>query len=86
MNAAEIPGVGALPVLLAYHINLLRDRHEAAWLAGRRPRIEDVLTLEASRGGRSCYGSCWPPSWRPAGAGRGAGPPGYRDRFPATPR
>jgi eukaryotic-like serine/threonine-protein kinase len=50
MNTAEIPGVGALPVLLAYHINLLCDRHEAAWLAGRRPRIEDIMTLEAEPG------------------------------------
>jgi hypothetical protein len=47
MTIAEIAGVGSLPVLLAYHINLLRDLHEAAWLAGRRPRIEEVLTLEA---------------------------------------
>jgi eukaryotic-like serine/threonine-protein kinase len=46
MNLADIPGVGSVPVLLAYHINLLCDRHEAAWRAGGRPRIEDVLTLE----------------------------------------
>ena len=50
MNCAEIPGVGSLPVLLAYHINLLSDHHEAAWRAGRRPRIEDFLTLEAEPG------------------------------------
>src|SRR5262249_20145180 len=50
MSIADIPGVGSLPVLLAYHINLLCDRHEAAWLAGRRPRIEDVLTLEEAPG------------------------------------
>ncbi len=31
MNSTEIPGVGSLPVLLAYHINLLSDHHEAAW-------------------------------------------------------
>ncbi len=50
MNMADIPGVGSLPMLLAYHINLLSDRHEAAWRAGRRPRIEDFLTLEAEPG------------------------------------
>ena len=33
MNIAEIPGVGSLPALLAYHINVLCDRHEAAWRA-----------------------------------------------------
>jgi WD40 repeat protein/serine/threonine protein kinase len=47
MNIADIPGVGALPVRLAYRLNLLCDRHEAAWRAGGRPRIEDVLTPEA---------------------------------------
>ncbi len=31
MNIADIPGVGSLPVLLAYHINLVSDHHEAAW-------------------------------------------------------
>jgi len=46
MNLADIPGVGSLPAFLAYHINLLCDRHEAAWRAGRRPRIEDFLTQE----------------------------------------
>lgn len=50
MSVAEIPGVGSLPVLLAYHINLLCDRHEAAWRAGRRPRIEDILSLEDEPG------------------------------------
>ena len=50
MTIEEIPGVGSLPVLLAYHINLLCDRHEAAWSAGRRPLIEDVLTLEDEPG------------------------------------
>ncbi len=45
MNAADLPGVDALPVLLALQINRLSDRHEAAWRAGRRPRIEDNLTL-----------------------------------------
>jgi tetratricopeptide (TPR) repeat protein len=50
MSTAEIPGVGSLPVLLAYHINVLCDRHEAAWRAGRRPRIEDVLALEDEPG------------------------------------
>jgi eukaryotic-like serine/threonine-protein kinase len=50
VNDADVPGVGSLPVLLAYHINLLSDHHEAAWRAGRRPRIEDFLTLEAEPG------------------------------------
>jgi len=50
MNSADIPGVGSLPALLAYHINLLCDHHEAAWRAGRRPRIEDFLTQEGDPG------------------------------------
>jgi eukaryotic-like serine/threonine-protein kinase len=50
MNLADLPGVDALPVLLALHINRLCDRHEAAWRAGARPRIEDVLTLEDEPG------------------------------------
>jgi len=50
MNIADIPGVGSLPVMLAYHINLLCDHHEAAWRTGRRPRIEDLLTLESEPG------------------------------------
>src|SRR6516162_9528256 len=50
MKIADIPGVGSLPVLLAYHINLMCDRHEAAWRAGRRPRIEDFLTPEEEPG------------------------------------
>ncbi len=31
MNIPYIPGVGSLPAVLAYHINLLSDHHEAAW-------------------------------------------------------
>ena len=50
MNIADLPGVGSLPALLAYHVNLLSDHHEAAWRAGRRPRIEDYLTLEDEPG------------------------------------
>ena len=50
MNVADLPGVDALPVLLAFQINRLSDRHEAAWRAGRRPRIEDDLTLEDEPG------------------------------------
>jgi serine/threonine protein kinase len=46
MSRAESSGIGGLPVPLAYHINRVCDGHEAAWRAGRRPRIEDVLTLE----------------------------------------
>src|SRR5262249_5149850 len=36
--------------LLAYHVNRVCDCHEAAWRAGRRPRIEDFLTLEEEPG------------------------------------
>jgi hypothetical protein len=50
VNIPHIPGVGSLPVLLAYHINVMCDRHEAAWRAGRRPRIEDFVTLEDEPG------------------------------------
>jgi serine/threonine-protein kinase len=50
MKRDEIPGVGGLPILLAYHVNRVCDGLEAAWRAGRRPRIEDVVALEAEPG------------------------------------
>src|SRR5262249_36779120 len=53
MNREESTGFGGLPVHLAYHINRVCDRHEAAWRAGRRPRIEDARAHEhgAARAG-----------------------------------
>ncbi len=67
MNIADIPGVGSLPVLLAYHINLLSDRHEAAWRRAADLGSKTSLRSRPSRGGPSCCGSCWLPSWPPAG-------------------
>jgi serine/threonine-protein kinase len=84
MSTAEIPSVGSLPVLLAYHINLLCDRHEAAWRAGRRPRIEDVLTVE-DEPGRTVLLRELLASELAARRQRGEGPESreYRDRFPS---
>jgi len=50
MNREESLGLGGLPVLLAYHINRVCDGFEAAWRAGRRPRIEDALAPEEEPG------------------------------------
>ena len=87
MSIAEIPGVGSLPVLLAYHINLLCDRHEAAWRAGRRPRIEDVLTLEDEPGRTVLLRELLAAELAARqAAGRGAGLPGVSRPLPGRHR
>ena len=42
-DEAGTAGEGSVPATLAEHINRACDRFEAAWRAGRRPRIEDCL-------------------------------------------
>jgi serine/threonine-protein kinase len=83
MKLADIPGVESLPALLAYHINRVCDCQEAAWRAGRRPRIEDFVTLEEEPG-RSVLLRELLAAELAARQRRGETPDGqeYRDRFP----
>ena len=72
MSAATPPAPDSVPATVADRIDRVCDRFEAAWKAGRRPRIEEYLGEAAGPERRPCCASCSLSSWSSADAAASA--------------
>jgi eukaryotic-like serine/threonine-protein kinase len=84
MNADQLPGGERRPEMTAHRVDEACDRFEAAWRAGRAPRIEEYLESFGEHERMALLRQLVPLEWelRHKGGER-PDPEKYRRRFPA---